>query len=412
MILQYGDTSQLKGLPWFMLELRSEKTIESTMRRVGKAIPFIFRVDPIEIFIPVFKRDLDVYEMKTGCYIFVRSTNFQCLLRLKTITGVVSLVTEGDSNRPSKAIKVDDNYVQSIIREAEEEFRARALGIEVGSFVRILNGETRDFCGVVEIIGDGKAIVRVTLKTKSILLETPLRNLLHLPEVPAEQQVYYHSPQVKELVSELGDEGYRLIAEDRHLDDELQPCDFETPGVERKRHSRQNTVTALVKRLVLVDNHHDPMEIARLVIDALKRGEIRPPKNLFIVYGIIKDNLMRNYFRRIDPALSDYRDVIYKYGDKYKFSAKRIAAIDPELGIPIQTDSHDVCKDGRSREARQHSKQEKLRQQGHAVAETPSETVKRKRVLTAKNKAKMIAGLKRWHAARKAEKVGTGVNHG
>lgn len=132
MILEYGDTNQLVGQPWFMVELRSEKTIESTMRRVGKAIPSIFRTDPIEIFIPVFNRDLDVFEMKTGCYIFVRSTNFQSLLRLKTITGVVSLVTEGESNRPSKAIKVDDDYVQGIIKDAEEGFRNRAVGIEVG----------------------------------------------------------------------------------------------------------------------------------------------------------------------------------------------------------------------------------------------------------------------------------------
>src|ERR1700757_947492 len=108
MILEYGDTTKLKNEPWYIVELRSEKTIESTMRRVGKAIPNIFRNDPVELFIPVFHRDLDVFEMKTGCYVFARSTSFQSLLRLKTITGVVSLVTEGDSNRPSKAIKVED----------------------------------------------------------------------------------------------------------------------------------------------------------------------------------------------------------------------------------------------------------------------------------------------------------------
>lgn len=422
MILEYGNTSLLKGKEWFMVELRSEKTIESTMRRVGKAIPNIFRADPIEIFIPVFKRDLDVFEMKTGCYVFVRSTNFQSLLRLKTITGVVSLVTLGDSNRPSKAIPVDDGYVQGIIAEAEEEFRKRAIGIEVGSFVRVLNGETRDFCGVVEAIGDGKAIVRITLKTKSILLETPLRNLLHLPNVPPEQQVYYYCPAVDELAKELKEEGLKLIAEDRELEEASAPVDplQEHHPDQPQRHSRQKTVTALVKKLVLVEGQHDPMEISKRVVAALKADEIKAPKNLFIVYCIIKDHLMKEHFRKIDPNLVNYREVINKYGKTYKFSAQQIAEIDPELKIPVLT--HDVCIDGRSREARQKSKNDKLiaqgidpatlvpkkrgrpRKQQSSVEVIVEKKPKKKRVLSAKNKKKMIEGLKRWHAKRKAAK--------
>src|ERR1700676_1340076 len=218
MILEYGDVSRLRGTNWFMMELRSEKTIESTMRRVGKQLSGIFRHDPIEIFIPVIKRDLAVFHLSTGPYVFVRSTSFPALLRLKSVTGVVSLVTEGDTNRPNKAISVEDDYVQSLIKQAEEEHRKRAIGIEVGSFVRILNGETRDFCGEVEIIGDGKAVIRVTLRTKSILLETPVRNLLNLSHVPKEQRVYYYSPLVEELFKH-NPEATSMVEEDLHLDE-------------------------------------------------------------------------------------------------------------------------------------------------------------------------------------------------
>src|SRR5271157_2370894 len=115
MIITHGDVSRLKGLSWFLIELRSEKTIEPTMRRIGNALPGIFRDEPVEIFIPIFRRDLDVFEMKTQCYIFARSTSFAALLRLKSVTGVVCLVTEGESNRPSQAIVVEDSYVQGII---------------------------------------------------------------------------------------------------------------------------------------------------------------------------------------------------------------------------------------------------------------------------------------------------------
>src|SRR5271170_4629884 len=256
MVLEYGEVCKVKGMPWFMMELRSEKTIESTMRRVGKALSGLFRNDPIEIFIPVIKRDLDVFEMSTGPYVFVRSTSFAALLRLKTITGVVSLVTEGDTNRPSKAISVEDNYVQGLIQQAEDEHRRRAIGIEVGSFVRILNGETRDFCGTVEIIGDGKAVVRVMLRTKFILLETPVRNLLNLSHVPKEQRVYYYSPLVEDLFRD-APTANEMVAEDLFLEEAAQPQEQvveEQPTDEPKKHSRQRTVTALVKKLVIIED--------------------------------------------------------------------------------------------------------------------------------------------------------------
>src|SRR5271167_2613418 len=356
MVLEYGEVSKLKGLHWFMCELRSEKTIESTMRRVGKAIPGIFRHDPIEIFIPVVKRDLDVFEMATGPYVFVRSNSFQALLRLKSITGVVALVTEGDTQRPSKAIQVEDTYVQSLIKQAEDEHRKRAIGIEVGSFVRILNGETRDFCGTVEIIGDGRAVVRVTLRTKNILLETPVRNLLNLSHVPKEQRVYYFSPQVEELFRDYPDTAVMQVAEDLILDEAVPTPEHieEEPLDEPKKHSRQRTVTALVKKLILIEGMHNPMQIAKAVVRSLRNNEIKAPKNLFIVYCIIKDKLRQDYFAKIDPSLVNYREIIKKYGKDYKFSAQQIAKIDPDLGIPVQT--VEVCKDGRSREARQKSK--------------------------------------------------------
>jgi len=58
-------------------------------------------------------------------------------------------------------------------------------------------------------------------------------------------------------------------------------------------------------------------------------------------------------FSKIDKDIGSYRDIIRKYGKEYKFSANQIAKLDRDLKIPINT--VDVCKDGRSREARQKS---------------------------------------------------------
>jgi hypothetical protein len=354
-ILEYGDVAKVKGLNWYMLELRSEKTVESTLRRMGKALHGIFRTDPIEIFIPVIHRDLDSFDLSTGPYLFVRSNNFSSLLRLKSITGCVSLVTEGDTNRPSKAITVEDSYVQGLISEAEERHRKQIIGIEVGSFVRVLNGPTRDYCGIVEIIGDGRAVVRIILCTKSILLETPVRNLLNLSHVPKDQRVYYYSPLVVDLFKDNPDASV-MIEEDLRLDEPVPTAEQATTPVEEllpKKHSRQRTVTALVKKLILIEGLHNPMEIAKRVVAALKSDEIKAPKNLFICYCIIKDQLRMNYFSKIDKDIGSYRDIIRKYGKEYKFSANQIAKLDRDLKIPINT--VDVCKDGRSREARQKS---------------------------------------------------------
>lgn len=352
MVLEWGDISKLKDLPWYCVELRSEKTIEATMRRVGNAIKGIFRDEPIEIFIPVFKRDLDVFEMGTMNLVFVRSPNLSALFRLMTVTGVVQLMTEGETKRPSKAIKISNDYVQQLQKEAEKEFHAHSENIEVGSFVRILNGEMRDFCGTVEVIGAGRAIVRIDFKTKTCLNETPIKNLLNLSHIPKEQRVYYYGPLVYQLVKDLGDEGLRLIAEDLIGFEEPKsdiPEAVETES-EPKKHTRQRTITALVKKLILIDNLHEPMEISKRVVAALKAGEIKAPKNLFIFYCIVKDNLSRLYFKKVDPTITNYREVIHKYGRKYKFSANDILKLDPSLGIPIQ--SQEICKDGRSREAR------------------------------------------------------------
>jgi hypothetical protein len=353
MILQYGNIAKLKGNPWHYIELRSDKTVENTLRRIGKAIPGIFRQEAVEIFIPVNHRDLDVFELETSVYVFVRSTAFSCLLRLKSVTGVVSLVTEGETNRPYRAIAVNDDYVQGLIKKVERQFYERAAGIKGESFVRILDGETRDYCGHVVLISDGKACVKVDLKTKSLLVETPVRNLLNLSFVPENQRVFYYSSLVKQLVED--NQGAPLIAEDLKFAEnaflgktlpEIQNAEPNAP----KKYSRQRTVTALVKRLVS-EGIIDPMKIAKDVIVAIRKKDIKPPKNLLIVYCIVKDTLMKSHFLKLNPKLENYRDVIRQYGESYKFSPTDISLIDPMIGIPVTT--LDPAKDGRSRAARE-----------------------------------------------------------
>ena len=334
MILTYKDTSSLLGKNWHVLELRNEKTVEPTLRRLGSALPSIFCDDPAEIFVPVAKRDLDVFELSTQNYLFVRGTNFHSLLRLKTVTGVVGLMTVGDTGRVSDVLTWPDSHVQNLIAHAEENFRNQSTGIEIGSFVRVRDGRTRDFCGVVEIIGEGRAVVRIALKTKNILLETPTSNLLNLSHVHQDRRVFFYGPLVDEL------EDLSVIEEDLRLDDSARPIqtvEDEPAEPEPKKHSRQCTVTALVRKLILIEKVSKPMEIAKWVVAELRRGDIRAPKNWFIVHGIIKNLLMTEHFRQLDPSIVNYREAVRQYGADYKFSAQQIASLGPDLKIPVGT---------------------------------------------------------------------------
>ena len=122
------------------------------------------------------------------------------------------------------------------------------------------------------------------------------------------------------------------------------------------------------------------MEIAKLVVASLKKKEIKAPKNLFIAYCVIKDQLMKGYFKKIDPGVKNYREVIKKFGREYKFSANQIAKLDPELGIPVLT--QEVCKDGRSREARQKSRKSVVEVRKIAQKPQKRKSSKRKKLPT------------------------------
>ena len=332
MIITYGDVSQFADMHWYMVELRSERTIESTLRRLGHSLAAIFCESPIEVFIPIAARGLGVFELTTANCLFVRSPNFRKLLRLKTITGVAGLVTLGGTNHPSKAIQVEDSFVQDNIRLAEVNFSNRAQTIGVDSFVRILDGDLRDWCGTVLDLYDGIAIVRIEVKTKVMLVETPVRNLLDMSHIPEHLRVFYYS----ELVGILDAEGLGgLVEEDIHCEDNAFNTEDGLAAPPPAKHGRQQTVTALVKRLITTGTH-DPFMIGKKVLAALKDRSLRQPKNLAIVHGVIKGHLIEDYFRKVDPSVVNYHDVVRIFGLQYKFSVKDLARLESGAKAPVK----------------------------------------------------------------------------
>lgn len=321
MILAHGDTSSLTG-PWYALEVSSEENIEKTMHRLAECLKPVFGDSPVQVFIPIGRRDLDVCALASADLIYIRGNDLKKMLRIRTaVTGIVGIVTTGDSNRAWDVIPIDDEYVQNLIRDAQEAFCGRSRGIRVGSFVRLVAGSLRDLCGHVEGIEAGWATVCVNLGIKRVWVKTPMLNLLNLSHVSKNRQVYFYG----ELVENMAHPG--LV--EKYTEVDRPEIDRTAPPDSRK----ERTATGMVRKLVGA-GERQPMQIAWLVFEAIKADKIKAPKNLTIVQSIIKERLMKQVFCE-EEGIQCWKDVVRKYGKEFRISPKRLALLEVVHDVPI-----------------------------------------------------------------------------
>ena len=345
MILTYGNITQLKGQKWHLMEIRSEKTAENILRRIGNSLKDIIKDGACEIFIPVGERDLGVYTLKTSSYIFLRSNLKRELTKFRTITGVLGILCEGEQQRIDKALTVEDEYVQGLIKECEEAFRMAPTEIRIGSFVRVLDGLDRGFCGTVIGVEREYALVIVELKTRRLLIETPLHNLKDLSSVPIEQQVFYYSDVVKEYVSEYGEEATLMLQQDLRYNSEpafIEEDTEDNPEEKRIKYGRQKTITAIAKRL-MYEGVEDPKVMIISILKEIKDQNIKKPKSIFILYFVLKQIIMETLFKN-DPLIKSYKDVIAQYGEKWRISPKSIKELDTDDLIPLKSEGNPKSK--------------------------------------------------------------------
>lgn len=340
MILTYGDVSRLVGQKWHLMEIRSEKTAENIIRRIGNAIPGIIKSGVCEVFLPVGERDLGVYTLKTASYVFIRTDCRKELTRFRTITGVLGILCEGEQQRLDKALLVDDDYVQGLIRECEEHFKMAPSDIVVGSFVRVLDGLDRGFCGVVASIEQDYALVAIELKTRKLFVETPLHNLKDLSHVPVEQRVFYYSEVVRNYAEEYAEESLVTLEKDIKYKAPPLLADDDTHGdngEKKVKFGRQKTITAVAKRLMYA-GVRDPKEMVTTILQEIKAENIKKPKSIFILYFVLKQIIMETLFST-DPEIKSYKDVILKHGDCWRISPKSIKELDRDNLIPLKSES-------------------------------------------------------------------------
>jgi transcription antitermination factor NusG len=333
MLMIYGDIAAIKDPQWYLLELRSERTLGPTLKRLGKHVLNTFEDKPVEIFIPVQRRDHENFELLSDCYIFIHSDAFAQVRGLRSVVGVATLLSD-DTTR--KMIKVDDAYVRGIIAESKAKFMENMTTIQKGSFVRLLDGENRDYCGTILELDHNRAQVKIVLKGRVLLVETPVGNLINLDHVPLDRRIYYYCDVVDNYIDDYSDhalsELQRDLAEESVIFRNTDVLANLIPKTTKKHRSRYETATALIRRLI-AGGEKDMIKLALTTLDAIQSDEIKKPKTAHIIYSIIKRNMVDVVYRN-SAKIKTFRDVLRIH--KGNFSLAMIEAEAVKRGIVFE----------------------------------------------------------------------------
>ena len=283
--MMYPNNGVSRGGRWDLFS--AGHNIETTLRRFIQRIGRIAGKTPFEAFIPVQTRNPLV--LSTGNFIFVRSPNLTVLAHLASITGVTGMQTWGDSGKVKDALRIEDAEVQLLIAEDRRRFETAGARIREGSFVRISDGDARDYAGTVTRVNkiDHFATIKVELKTKVLWVRTPVRNLEDLSHVPSERRVFYYCPLVEEL------EDVSLLAEDLHFRVVPKPAFAqETNPYHHVRWHLRDTLSVALRGYIAQDM--TPAGILRVIVSRLRNKDFpRMPKQCISLSCILKLEMRR-----------------------------------------------------------------------------------------------------------------------
>jgi hypothetical protein len=324
MVLTYRDVSSLHGKYWLCIELYSAKSAEATVRRLGQMIPPMFREQPVEVFIPVVKRDIGSWELAHNNLIFARTQDDAMVFRLrKECTGLAMIMCSSEGERVTRAIKMPDADMQTLIAHCEVMRAKESEGIVVGSFVRIQDGGSKHLCGCVDGIANGMADVRVNYLSKFIYVTTPVRNLLNLDHVEPGKRVYYYGPLVEEV------DDVSLLAEDLVMDEEVQPPGSMAPIYPRGSRGIRERTTMASLRAIVEAGERDPRTLATKVLQRMKDGDTETIGTLFMLHVFVKQLLAPHY-----AECKNWREAQRKIG--YHFGVPELKAISDRMGLNIE----------------------------------------------------------------------------
>jgi transcription antitermination factor NusG len=334
MILQNGNVAELVGVPWLCLEIFSTNATERTIHRLGKKIPGIMGAEAIEVFVPIVKRG-ETVELAHSDLIYARAKNRRTIFRLrKEVTGLAGVLCRTENQAVNGAIEIPDADIQKLIAHCEAQRAKESEGIAPGSFVRVLDGTLKMFCGFVESIapeGTGAqimAVVRINYISKFIYVTTPVRNLENLDHVKPSRRVYFFS----DLVEKMEDDS--LIAEYLEVEEEKEPVeDLSLPALPRTEPrliKHRGSLVGLIRDLIAA-GELDPRTIAKAIISGMLDGTVDKTKNTYQIFCAVKIKVI--------PAMGvkNWRAVEKRVGYKFKAFNLHFIALKMGLDVPFET---------------------------------------------------------------------------
>ena len=340
MILECGDPSTIKFPDWYVMELRADQQpqVEETLRRIMLEMPRIFQGAGAEVFVPVQRTRHCSFSLKTKVYVFVRADDVNLIGRLRRITGVVGINAKNGSSRPSAFIPVDHEWVDQLALEVKNEYFARGQAIHMGGWVRILDGQQRDYFGTVVSLANGRACVQVDMQTKQFFVDTSIYNLLDCSDIDPAYRVFFYSEPVERMIEDNPERAAELLKPYLTYDEEaarawLSGGDAEVPAPvvpasDRVCVSRERTPTRFVRSLIQ-SGERDVQKILTKTVAAIRAGDIRRPGTVTILWHIIRAEMVAWAFPK--EHLKTYTELVAKHGDKYQLLPKDVVHAFPEL---------------------------------------------------------------------------------
>jgi hypothetical protein len=169
--------------PWAQIELTSDARLEEVTLHLIRWIAK--HDDPAQVLFPVASRGLYGVELLYP-NILIRSKGD--LSGIRSVMGIQGLALTATG----QPMELDEDFVQSLIKASEDQAGSWSEGIKVGSFVRILFGNTRMLCGTVTKLANGIADVIVSLAVRDVRVRIPVR-ALQLLKVRKGERRYYHN---------------------------------------------------------------------------------------------------------------------------------------------------------------------------------------------------------------------------
>lgn len=140
-LFEHGNTESLNDLPWNMLELSSDAQLPRVMDVIRRDVRRYFGKQPVQVFAPTSADGT----LALG-YLLVRSAHQKGIVRLMKIRGISDVAALfGDDDRIVKMIEVPAADIAPRIAG----LNAKESEPRVGSFVRIITGEAKNYCGTV-----------------------------------------------------------------------------------------------------------------------------------------------------------------------------------------------------------------------------------------------------------------------